>query len=275
MSSVSVKVFLAVALGSFVGALVALQFSPYFWWLGLLAGGLIGYLSYQPLTVLRAMPVAARRAADVCGLTARQLYSVKHVIGWTFLSSVLLCFWCTVAVFLFGILMLNSAEVNQHLLFASFVVGFSFTTIAMMMRIWFWIEESDDTRDEQFAIMMRQTCRMLNPLVLLGIKLPRAVWKIVWSIPVVIVEMIIGSPRVAVVLFRALVIFPIRFVIILMRLIHSDVRLLCAVDAAIGAAVGYFTANALFGALLGGIFGVLNYLLSRWILHLAPDRRRS
>lgn len=272
MSSVSVKVFLAVALGAFVGALVALQSSPYFWWLGLLVGGLTGYLSYQPLTVLRAMPVAARRAADLCGLTARQLYSVKHVIGYFFLTFVFLHFWIIIAILFFY---LPIRTINQNILFASFIVGFLMAGWTMILHSLWWLAGYTERKSESYTVFLRKSCCMLNPLVLLGIKLPLAVWKIVWSVPIVVFQVIIGSPRVAVVLFRALVIFPIRFVIILLRLIHSELRLLCAVDAAIGAAVGYFTANALLGALLGGIFGVLNYLLSRWILHLAPDRRRS
>ncbi len=43
------------------------------------------------------------------------------------------------------------------------------------------------------------------------------------------------------------------------RLIHSELRLLCAVDAGIGAAIGYFTGNPLIGAVAGGLLGVVNY----------------
>ena len=53
--------------------------------------------------------------------------------------------------------------------------------------------------------------------------------------------------------------FILRFITQLFRLIHSELRLLCAVDAALGAAVGYLTGNALLGATFGGLFGVLNY----------------
>ncbi len=42
-------------------------------------------------------------------------------------------------------------------------------------------------------------------------------------------------------------------------LIHSDLRLLCGVDSLIGAVTGYFTGNALIGALAGGMLGIADY----------------
>ncbi len=45
---------------------------------------------------------------------------------------------------------------------------------------------------------------------------------------------------------------------------------------AIGASIGYFSGNALIGALAGGVFGVLNYeILSKRILHLVPVRAKQ
>ena len=49
------------------------------------------------------------------------------------------------------------------------------------------------------------------------------------------------------------------FTMTLFRLIHSELRLLCAVDAAIGTAIGYFAGNLLAGAIAGGLLGVINY----------------
>ena len=50
------------------------------------------------------------------------------------------------------------------------------------------------------------------------------------------------------------------------KIIHSDIRLLCLVDAAIGATVGYFYGNPLLGAAIGGPLGWLNFELvsKRW-----------
>lgn len=37
----------------------------------------------------------------------------------------------------------------------------------------------------------------------------------------------------------------------LLRLIHSEIRLLCGIDAAIGAAAGYYFHNGIVGAMIG------------------------
>lgn len=43
--------------------------------------------------------------------------------------------------------------------------------------------------------------------------------------------------------------------------IHSEIRLLCGIDAMIGTTIGYFAGSAIIGALVGGLFGVLNYAI--------------
>ena len=49
------------------------------------------------------------------------------------------------------------------------------------------------------------------------------------------------------------------FIKVFFLLVHSNIRLLCACDAAFGAIIGYFCGNALVGALAGGVLGVINY----------------
>ena len=50
-------------------------------------------------------------------------------------------------------------------------------------------------------------------------------------------------------------------------LVHSELRLLCGVDAAIGALVGFLIGSVVLGALAGGLLGLLNYELvsKRWL----------
>ncbi|MBL7022080.1 hypothetical protein ISR92_02060 [Patescibacteria group bacterium] len=56
--------------------------------------------------------------------------------------------------------------------------------------------------------------------------------------------------------------------------IHSDIRLLCAVDAMIGAGIGYFYTNPIIGMIAGGILGVINYeLVSKRWLKLVPTSK--
>ena len=61
-----------------------------------------------------------------------------------------------------------------------------------------------------------------------------------------------------------------RFVLGVLRLIHSDIRLLCGTDAAIGAVVGFLFGYAIVGAIIGGFLGVLNYeLVSKRLLRVS------
>ena len=63
-----------------------------------------------------------------------------------------------------------------------------------------------------------------------------------------------------------------RFIKTVFVLVHSNERLLCMVDAAIGVAVFHFTGNNIFlGMLAGGVLGVVNYeIISVRILKLTP-----
>ncbi len=54
----TLKIFISCALGAGIGTTVSLEINGYFWWLGLLAGGLFGYLSYE----FKAVIAAAQRA---------------------------------------------------------------------------------------------------------------------------------------------------------------------------------------------------------------------
>lgn len=264
MRSRGFRVFLAVALGSFVGALVALEVRTAFWWIGLIVGGLTGYLGYQPMTVARAVPIAAREATKLTGLTVGYFWTRRQFIGWALLSYLVLTFWATLFVAVIGAPK-TMDSIRNALLTSMFGAGIAGPFAFFLSRV-FLIEGFATEK-------MRSFCRKGNPIRVLAVQLPRVLWKILWSLPIVTVQMIIGTPRVVVVLYRALVLFPIRFAITLTRLIHSDVRLLCGVDAAIGAGIGYFTANALLGALAGGIFGVLNFeVLSKRVLKIVPSK---
>src|ERR1051326_6289964 len=54
------KVLLACAFGAFIGAIVALRLNQYFWWVGMLTGGLVGYLTFEVKEVAAAMSAAWR-----------------------------------------------------------------------------------------------------------------------------------------------------------------------------------------------------------------------
>lgn len=59
----------------------------------------------------------------------------------------------------------------------------------------------------------------------------------------------------------------------LFKLIHSQKRLICFVDAVIGGTIGFYYHNPLVGAAVGGLLGMVNYELVsvRW-LKLVPKQ---
>ncbi|MBI2410046.1 hypothetical protein HYV30_03335 [Candidatus Kaiserbacteria bacterium] len=63
----------------------------------------------------------------------------------------------------------------------------------------------------------------------------------------------------------------VRFARHLFVLVHSEMRLLCFCDTALGAAIGYYLGHAVFGALAGGLLGVAHYAVAKYGLHLAPS----
>ncbi|MEJ0001860.1 MAG: hypothetical protein WDN09_01595 [bacterium] len=57
----------------------------------------------------------------------------------------------------------------------------------------------------------------------------------------------------------------------LFLLIHSELRLLCLTDSAIGAAVGYLYHSPIIGGIIGAVFGLANYwIVTIKILKLQP-----
>jgi hypothetical protein len=94
---------------------------------------------------------------------------------------------------------------------------------------------------------------IISPFVLFGLVIPRWIFLAIKKSPVWI-------PLVG------------KFFMELFQYIHSDVRLLCGMDAAIGAGVGYFAGDMLIGALFGGAFGLLNYKIVRtYIFKISPQ----
>lgn len=59
--SQTLRIFIACAMGAGIEALIALQLQPYLLWIGLIAGGLVGYFSYDFKTVLMALKTAGQK----------------------------------------------------------------------------------------------------------------------------------------------------------------------------------------------------------------------
>ncbi|MFZ5559206.1 MAG: hypothetical protein ACOZAL_00170 [Patescibacteria group bacterium] len=265
----SLKVFLACFLGAGIGTLTALQINGYFWWLGLLVGGLVGYLSYEFKAVLKAVPGAWRTVVESWPtkewwrgfwtyLGSWVIFSLDACIGFLVLINIL--FWAI------------SEWKTSYILYSvwtlfGMVVFLSLYTTAATLR-------AEDLTEKKIR-KYRATIREWNPIRLYFWLLPKytvlySIWllKGTLHIPGFIWKALPALGRFVKILFR--------FIKTLFILIHSEIRLLCGIDAAIGAAVGYFADNVIIGALAGGVFGLLNYeIISVRVLHLNASKIKT
>lgn len=234
------KVMVAVFAGALVGALVALQFNTHFWWVGLLAGGLVGYLAYDPVEVIRSIPTAwrtARREVWRCSGHALAIYfrfliRERRKVWHGNLLMIWLCIWFLMVA---ACIMLFTPE-EQHKMSLQVILLFMVAITAVFGQAFgslLTIPDGDD--NDTFYWMLKH----FNPFRVIFYSLPRGLF--------------FGT--------ILLIKFSFKFTVTLFKLIHSDLRLLCGIDAAIGAAIGYLTINPLLGATIGAIWGLLNYWL--------------
>lgn len=257
MEKTAMKVFLACAFGAFIGSMVALQLNRYFWWLGLIVGGFAGYISYEFERIKTAAPQAWKTARKVeirfevikkggkalmyCLLACL----ASLIVGFCFFVNFYLVASISPRInFLEKILLLVSGPEN---LLVTSILGLFITLVFLGLIITGFDDKFGNYSNNEFigfAISL-----VAAPILSISLLALYAIYKL--------------TPTVA----R----FTTRFTKQFFLLIHSDIRLLCATDAAIGAGIGYFSGSAIIGAIAGGIFGVINYkVVSQYILHLQP-----
>lgn len=263
MKKESWKVFLACAIGAFIGSLVTLEVNRWFWWLGLITGGLTGYLSYEWKKVAQSIPAAYRTAR---GWQAPELY--WRELWQAFLSALSFLSVAGSWVFLFVISLLILLEgvgaINIALLplCSIFLIGIAFFTFFITL-IWFnfdtgrkvGLREKDISRHKKLTVEFLAA----SPPVVFFWHIPRGLYWLIPRLPHVLA--VTGKGLASAARFLG------RFAWQVFIRIHSEMRVLCGVDAMIGTTVGYFAGSAIIGALAGGAFGVINYALvtERWL----------
>lgn len=234
----SVRIFIACAVGAFVGSIIALQMYQMFWWLGAAIGAFVAYLGYNVEEVIAAIPVAYHTARG--WQPDYPAWRVKFKIGFATVGLVQ-----TMLLVGFGLL---GPTMSPGFWLKKEFWGIALGYQVLMFVIFMSMPGRDrDGSLSNFTISYWDT----NPINLLFWHLPRGLFfGSRW--------LILGVPR-ATMACIAFVGFSKNFTTMLLRLIHSELRLLCAVDAALGTAIGYFAGNPLIGAIAGGLLGVLNY----------------
>ena len=258
------KVFLATAIGTGLGGLIARELAPYLWWVGALAGGVIGYLAYEPMEVIRAVPRALRTAFWATwnngGYWLKMFIKGLPNILLTILllTTILSCMMVPIHY----LSIYTQPERDNRLLdstsipiLLSIIVFYSiFGGVVLEKK---GNEEKQETRRMMLSILAR-----VNP-----ISLCYYIVKYALKLILILLKFV----------FWQLWCFLFTFGWSIYKQVHSDVRLLCGIDALLFAGLcGIFTdLNLIFGALAGGLFGLLNYeVMSKRVLHLVPARNR-
>ena len=247
----SLKIFLACFLGAGIGTLTALQINGYFWWLGLLVGGFVGYLSYEFKTVIRTIPRAWRVAVEwKPNKKWWHNFGKNLLMVGTPLSNIVV-FFSVIAV-LPTCMTLSIIEITTCIVF----------TLVLSALMTNDREMSAECKEE-----VKKFCKY-NPAYIYLRLLPKyVVLCLIWLVK--------GMLRLPGFIWKTIVILA-SFLKTLFILIHSEIRLLCGIDAAIGAAIEYFAGSVIIGALVGGVFGLLNYeIISVRVLHLNASKIRN
>lgn len=264
MKQTALRVFLACFIGAFIGTLIAIR-SGIFWWAGLLIGGLAGYLSYEFKAVVIAVKEAMR---DI----RRELPGAAKTIGFYFFAILM--------VFANGIIptllsLWNVKKVDEDFSYILFAASSLMLGIFISFLIFICLAFSSSLKggeSEEFEIEKKWGrgvvffvfftpigIYLILPFLSLRWALkttPKAIILLLRWIPKIMSESIVEEWQVIKKVFIT---------------IHSEVRLLCGVDAMLGAFVGYLFWNPLLGALAGGMLGVANYyLISIKLLKLVP-----
>lgn len=252
----TLKIFLACALGAFVGALVALQVNHNFWWVGLIAGFAVGYLTYEFKNFVTAIPAAWREARGWRPDKAWwKAYYERTIDCGNFLS---ICMLPLFAGFSF-IDHVGGKSFRCYLLVAAALPCSYFCSLLVVVVSPPGDRASLDSLDtpNPFRFYL-----WLVPKFLLWM-VPRWVFRITLRIPAGVKAAYLFGVHAAITIRQ--------FAWHLFRLTHSELRLLCGFDAAIGAAIGYAYGSAIIGALIGGLWGVANFeIFSVRVLKFIP-----
>jgi len=280
------KIALACAIGGAIGTAVALMVAVAFWWLGLLAGFCAGYVSYEFRAVLRAIPEAWRMT--VAGMDAGTKAMI-HEVRFFFVPHPI--FHTSILFGLVGVGLLYNWEFRSYqvpelvgLVIGGFLVGLVMFFLPLCLYdMW---QEARKVSTRFFERVVTQTYRS-EPACGYG-ELGIAFAK---GFGIFVCYMIVAGPAIVywlcvkgIPVVRVLLGIAGRFVLTFVRLIHSDKRLLCGVDSAIGTGLAYVTlarpemTTAQYvlvvaaGAMIGAAFGVLNWeIVSKRILRVAEQ----
>lgn len=246
------QVYLALFGGGTIGLSLALHLGWSFAWVGALLGGLLAYIVCDYQAVLHTIPVAWRQAVR------RRNRMRLRVFARNFLTATILysSFWPIGVVLLYYV-----AEMSFLRSLMTFTIALSCASVLLACLAYSPRRPVKGSKD--FA----KECRRFHLLWVYGYFIPWLIGQAVW-------QTVRFVPRFAVGIMDAIVAAVIvcaRFIRHLFVLIHSELRLMCLVDTALGVLIGYPFGHPIAGGIAAVCLGAVNhYLIARRWLGVTP-----
>ncbi len=257
------KVFFVCALGALIGSFIGLQ-ATHSWWgavIAGIAGFCIGYPAWDFKQIKCSAPIAWNRATAWRPNTQWWEVFAKQTIVLMGVATT-----ASIGAVLFIILLAVLPPHSHHLQKIPFLLGANVAAgfgafIGLLLS--FGVTDSTEEMERKLNRNMESLQYVCNPFKVYLWTIPKYMYIgyfwLMWQVPK------------GIKLFCKAVSIGFTFAWHLFKLIHSEERLLCGVDAAIGAMIGFYWNNAIVGAIVGGLWGVLNFeILSIRVLRLVP-----
>lgn len=257
-------------IGSVLGCAVALYCTPDFWLLGVLAGGASGYLLYDVGEVFRAIPKALRAV-----LNEFQEVVSKFVWVWSWLREphpFLLLAMTLSAPLTYLCTLVWPHPKNDMLIFVISCSALYVSFVCATVSILFMLALEGANLNYEFWSEGKQLETIIKLLGDKNVRRPLTVRNVLrWTwrgLPYVVMK--VAEPVVGVVAF-VFFFLPAGMVWYTIVQVHSQKRVLCAVDSALGVAISYLllastaqTVEAqvtlvLFGGVIGAALGALSH----------------
>ncbi len=260
------RIFFALASGILIGGMLTAKLSDgYLWWLGALAGGTMAWLIVDSRSLIAAIPKAWERArgwrptkrAFVATVHALQIWNNLFLLIYT-VSFVLIIF-VVIALLLSSVLELSLLSLVAGIKIIQ-IIHCSCTGAALIVTFTASFCVGDGERER-----LRDRAWRWNIVSLFVYQVPRLLCLIVFC-AVVLLALLpnlirYGVPQLLLAVGKV-PFFLAKFAYELYKLAHTEERMICFVDTALGVSITYLLGSSLptimLVAVLGGIFGYFN-----------------
>ncbi|MFA6042872.1 MAG: hypothetical protein WCV85_05915 [Patescibacteria group bacterium] len=240
----SFHIGIACACGAGIGTLIALSIGGLWWWVGALIGALCGYIIID----FRGIPKKIKTAWLSTFTWWGDKANIRVFAHFSACLSIMLL-WLGILALSFTIAASNPGTFLSGLMGVGFIVSIGMVLITLA------IMDGSAPNVKNGTDSWYEAALAINPLAVFLYWIPKGAF-------IFFAQLLPSFAKK----FSA-------FLKVAFRLIHSDVRVLCAVDAALGTCLGYFLGHVFYGVGFGFVFGLLSYeIVSKRIQKRIPVR---